>query len=121
MPVQFDGRRGKKEWTGKIVDVQAGSGHGLPSSKLGEFVGQRACALVAGRKKVDRPGDGCRQVICRKAGDRVDARTTCGQCRPIVLDALAERGDETNTSNGYNGPAEVIRVAGHDGCLRITP
>ena len=66
-PVELDRRRGEKQRAAEIADVEAGLGDRLVRGGLGQFVGQRAGALVAGGEEVDGAGDAGVEMIGRES------------------------------------------------------
>jgi hypothetical protein len=117
VPVELDGRRGEEERAAEILRIDAGFGDCLMRSCFGQFVGEGACALAARRQEIDHARDAGVQLVDGKAGDRMDAGLSGGQCCPVIGLADAQRRDHADSGDRDDRPAQMILQLCHGSIL----
>ena len=99
-PLDFDRRHGDEQRARKVaLRPRPRLGNRLLGREHGEALGQHGRAEGLDFDEVDRPGNLRPQPLGREAADGMDPRAPGGQCRPVVLAALPERGDDAHAGH----------------------
>jgi hypothetical protein len=108
-PLDFDRRDSKKQRARKIaLAADAGLRDRFFGRHIGELFGKAGRRRWLDRHEIDCPGHGRLQAVDRKTCDGPDAGFACGEFRPVIGLAGAERCHNTHAGDDNDRPAEFI-------------